>query len=146
MTVPVYKRTESKTEYLNLLYDLNIKIGEIVANGPSKYINSYGDYLIRASCSALQYAQTANRIYMSKNTSIEDYNLRRSYLQRIKGLVDNISTISSIYLDLSLRTKIKKSDIMKRQQRMGEICYDIIEKVNGVMRHDNKIIKQQYNK
>lgn len=142
MSVPVYRRKESRTDYLNLIFDLNIKIGEIVGNAPSKYLHSYGDHLIRAGCEAMKYAQMANRVYMSKNTKPDDYKLRRDCLLRVRGIIDNISTISCIYLELSLKSKIKKVDIYKRQQAMGTMCSTIIQKINGVMSYDNRIMNQ----
>lgn len=146
MSVPVFKRKESKTEYLNSIYDLNVKVGEIVANGPKKYINTYGTYLIHTSAEAMKYAQTANKIFMNKNTSKEDYLLRREMLIRAKGDVENISTIANIYLDVSLKSKLKKSEIYKRQEDIGLRCYRTIEQINGVMRYDSKVMSKQYSK
>lgn len=48
MSVPSWKRSASKSEYIRLLYDLNVRIGQIVANKPKKYRGSYGDMLIKA--------------------------------------------------------------------------------------------------
>ena len=142
MSVPVYKRSESKTEYLNLLYELNVKIGQIVANGSNKYVHSYGDHLIRTGLKALQYAQIANRIFITKNTSDSDYELRRSCLNKAIGLLDNISTTADIYLELSLNnSKISKKDILKRQEAIGKLCYKTIEKIKGVMKYDTSLRK-----
>lgn len=140
MSVPTYKRSESKTEYLNLLYDLNIRIGEIVANGSNKYVHSYGDHLIRTGLEALQCGQIANRIFVSKNMRESDYELRRSSLYKAIGLLDNISTSADIYLDLSLKnSKISKKDILKRQETIGKLCYKTIEKIKGVIKYDSSL-------
>lgn len=36
MSVPTWKRSKSKVEFLNLLMELNINIGKITANKPKK--------------------------------------------------------------------------------------------------------------
>ena len=143
MSVPVYKRSESKTEYLNLLYDINVRIGEIVANGSNKYVHSYGDHLIKTGLEALKYCQIANRIFISKNMNNSDYLLRRSSLYKAIGLLDNISTSADIYLELSLKnSKISKKDILKRQEDIGNLCYKTIEKLKSVIKYDASLLKK----
>ena len=68
MSVPKWRQTVSKTQYLNLLYELNIKMGHIVNNASKKYKTNYGDVLIKDCVNALQYAQLANSIFMTPQT------------------------------------------------------------------------------
>ena len=88
MSVPSWKRSISKTEYIRLLFELNIRIGEIVANSPKKYRANYGDFLVKSALEALKYAQIANSIFVSSSMTEADYNLRRGLLQQARGIVE----------------------------------------------------------
>ena len=59
MSVPTWERNESKTEYLNMLYELNVNLGKIIMNKPKKYRENYGDHIIKTALESLKYAQTA---------------------------------------------------------------------------------------
>ena len=85
MSVPTYRRNESKTEYLNMLYELNVNLGKIIMNKPKKYRENYGDHIIKTALESLKYAQTANSIFTDKNTSQTDIELRRNLLIKAKG-------------------------------------------------------------
>lgn len=54
MSVPTWKRSKSKVEFLNLLMELNINIGKITANKPKKYKANYGDHLIKEGLRGLK--------------------------------------------------------------------------------------------
>lgn len=73
MSVPVWRRELSKADYMYQTYRLAIRIGEIVENGPKKYRGNYGDHLIKTSLSALEQAQVANSIFVSKTLPESDY-------------------------------------------------------------------------
>lgn len=124
MSVPTWLRGQSSAEYLWRLYKLNIRIAEICANKPKKYRQNYGDALIKAGLQAMQSAQMANEIFMSKTTPAELYMLRRKRLVTAKGLLANLATTAYIFLEL-----VKKSD-------QGAQCYDPDERQKSQMRAD----------
>ena len=139
MSVPTWKRSASNTEYIRLLYDLSIMIAEMTANGPKKYRASFGDILIKNCLDALKYAQTANSIFMGKTTPQEDILLRRKLLQMSKGTVENISTVSYIYFEQQRKSGYLEAEkAYRKEERVAEICNEIINKISAVMKSDKK--------
>lgn len=49
MSVNVEDRTESKVEYLEVARQISKRTAQMVANGPKKYMSTYGDHLMRCS-------------------------------------------------------------------------------------------------
>ena len=144
MSVPSWKRSESKSEYIRLLHDLNIRIGQIVMNKPKKYRGSYADMLINTSLEALKYAQTANSIFMTGNTSVEDFSLRRKYLLSARGAVENIATVSQIFVDICRKADRENAEkIYKEQAYIGESCMMIHKKISGVLKNDAALMKSK---
>lgn len=62
MSVPVWKRKLSSAEYVYQIYQLNIRLGEILVNKPQKYKANYTDNIIQTSLSALKHVQIADSI------------------------------------------------------------------------------------
>lgn len=144
MSVPSWKRSVSKTEYIRLLYDLNIRIGEIVVNCPKKYRTSYGDALIKSALQALRYAQTANGIYMGASTTEADYLLRRKLLQQARGLAENISTVGYIFLEqVRKHDQMEAEKIYRREEYLGSACGEIAKKISTVMKSDSAVFKKK---
>lgn len=142
MSVPTWKRSKSKVEFLNLLMELNINIGKITANKPKKYKANYGDHMIKEGLRALEYAQVANSIFMTKKTSAEDYNIRRMLFQKSRGIVQHIATASYIFLELCKNSNDVKADrIYKEEQYIGSVCNDISNAISGVMKSDKSLTK-----
>lgn len=139
MSVPSWQRKLSSTQFLYELYALNKDIGHIVMNSPKKYRPNYGDNLIKRADEAMMYAQRANKIYLTKNSPQVDKDERRLCLLRAKGLVDNISTTASLFLDLCLDCdNVNAQKIYKREADIGERCELIIKLLNGVMKSDKR--------
>lgn len=130
MSVPKWRQTVSKTQYLNLLYELNIKMGHIVNNASKKYKTNYGDVLIKDCVNALQYAQLANSIFMSSQTPQSDYELRRECLLKVRGYAEIIPTISYIYLEL-LKDGGKYKQIVNLEEYISDTCSNIHKMVSG---------------
>lgn len=144
MSVPTWERDLSKIQFLFELYKLNIRVGQIVMGKPKKYRENYGDKLINECLDALKYAQVANSIYMSVNTSESDYETRRKYLQMALGLVDNISTTADIFLSLNWNVDGANHDQIERQQKyFGETTKTIHDLLKGVMASDKRTFKGQ---
>ena len=140
MSVPTWLRTISKTKYLWRLYRLNVRIGEIVANHPTKYRATYGDKLINHALDALALAQTANGIYMHVATPESDYKLRRAHLREAKGHVEALATTAYIFLELTAKADgVKAEKILKQEEEIGLECAEIAKMISGVMDSDRKI-------
>lgn len=144
MSVPSWKRSVSKSEYIRMLYDLNVRIGQIVMNKPKKYRGSYADMLIKSSLEALKYAQVANSIFMAASTPNEDYTLRRKCLLQARGMVENIATTSQIFLELYRNADREESEKIYREEAyIGESCGEIVRKISGVLKSDASIFRKK---
>ena len=140
VSVPSWKRSISKTEYIRLLFDLNIRIGEMVANSPKKYRANYGDFLVKSALEALKYAQIANSIFVSPSMTEADYNLRRGLLQQARGIVENISTVGYIFLEQTRKHDSAESEkIYRREEYLGTTCGELSKKIAAVMKSDRAV-------
>ena len=140
MSVPTWMRSEAKTRFLYRLYKLNVRIGEIVANHPTKYRASYGDTLITNALNALTHAEIGNGIFMHNGTTEGDYQLRRKHLREAKGYTEAVATVAYIYLELTAKTDgVKKEKILKQEEEIGLECAEISKMIKGVLDSDRKI-------
>ena len=146
MSVRVEDRGESKTNYVYQTYQLAIRVGKLVANKPKKYRMNYGDHIIELSLRAWEHTQEANNIYMTKDTSITDYKLRRKYLLMARGEIKHLSSAVSLFLDLTLGETASDSKSMNAEKTMqtkaeiGGKCSEIIKMINGVINHDRLLV------
>ncbi len=123
MSVIIPKRKYSECQYVYDLYQLAIRVGEIVANKPDKYIKVYGNYLIENSLEALKYGQIADRIDLKSNKSIEDSNKKFTCLKEAYWLIDAISTSCQIFLlQVSKSSQVKEEKIIKEMENIGTLC------------------------
>lgn len=144
MSVPTWRRSESKAKFLHRLYRLNIRIGEIVANHPKKYRANYGDALITNALNALTHAEIANGIFMHVRTSESDYQLRRRHLREAKGYTEAVATVAYIYLELTAKTDgVKEEKILKQEEEIGLECAEIVKMIKGVLNSDRAIHAMQ---
>ena len=144
MSVPAWRRSVSNTDYLRLLFELNIRIGEMVANSPKKYRANYGDMLIKNALEALKHAQTANGIYVSPAMTETDYNLRRGLLQKARGTAENISTVGYIFFEQLRKHDHEESQkIYQREEYLGTTCGEISKKIGAVMKSDRDIYRKK---
>ena len=140
MSVPTWMRSESKTRFLYRLYKLNIRIGEIVANHPTKYRANYGDRLITTALDALTHAQIGNSIFMHIATPEIDYQTRRKHLREAKGYTEALATTAYIYLELTAKADgVKKEKIQKQEEEIGLECAEISKMIKGVLDSDRRI-------
>lgn len=145
MSVPTWMRSESKTKFLWRLYRLNIRIGEIVANHPTKYRANYGDSLITTALDALTHAQVGNGVFMHAAISESDYQLRRKHLREAKGYVEAVATTAYIYLELTAKADgVKKEKILKQEEEIGLECAEISRMIKGVLDSDRRIYNTRY--
>lgn len=144
MSVPTWRRSLSKTEYLYQTFQLSIRIGQIVANLPKKYSDSYGNYLIRTSLEALKYGQTANDIPI--NADEDNFKERRALLRKMHGCINNISTVAYLYLETARKqdnlSRDKYEKMYDWENEIGEKCYDINKMIRGVAKYDRESFKK----
>lgn len=127
MSVPVWKRKVSSAQFIYEVYTLNIRLGEILMNKPQKYKPNYADDIIKTALSCLEHLQIADSVYLSKYSSVGDYELRREHLLTARGQLEHIATASYIFLELVKRhdhasegkqKKKKKTDIEKTEEEL----------------------------
>ena len=90
MSVPTWKRSMSKSQFLYELYQLNITVGEIMDNQSKKHKDNYSNHVIKTALYALQMAQTANEIYFNAQTANHARYMDDSYA------IDEIETLELI--------------------------------------------------
>ena len=98
MSVPKWKREESKAEFMYQTYKLCIRLNEIMANKPKKYKSNNIDQILNTAFSALKHLQTANAIFMCEKTPAQDYWLRRENLQVAQGEIHHVAQRSVIII------------------------------------------------
>lgn len=140
MSVVSWERNESKVEYLYQTYQLNLLIARIVASKPKKYKANYGDALIKNGLDALKHLQIANSIYVSTK---EDFILRRNHLLEARGIIDSLSTIAFIFLELT-RSADANQKADKQEEQIGELCRKCVSLVTGVIKSDKQRYKDIY--
>lgn len=142
MSVPSSRRKISNIKFLHELFKFNIRLGQMCENGPKKYRNNYADHIIKTALKALQLAQYANSIYLSKNTTEEEFNERELALKKAASLVDNIATTADIYLEFTRGCGVSNDKVNKRQEEIGTTADEIISLLKGVEKSD----KERYKK
>ena len=142
MSIPYYKRKLSNIKFLYELFRFNIRLGQICENGPKKYRNNYADHIIKTALKALQLAQYANSIYLSKDTTEEEFNERERCFKKAISLVDNIATTADIYLEFTRSNGVSNDKVDKREEEIGTTANEIIALLQGVLKSD----KERYKK
>ena len=153
MSVPTWKRKLSGAEYVYQLYQLNIRLGEILANKPQKYKQNYTDKIIRTALEALEHTQIADSIYLGQYTRERDFLIRREQLLLAKGKVQHLATASFIFLETVRKHDYAAESDQAKAGRMyarlydqeleiGDRCERCHELIAGVIKSDNEL----YNK
>lgn len=152
VSVPVWKRKLSSAEYVYQIYQLNIRLGEILINKPQKYKANYADNIIQTSLSALKHVQIADSIYLSKYAKPEDYFLRRENLLLAKGEIQHIATACYIFLEIVRKHDYASEGVIKMVDRyakiyeqeleIGEKCEKCHNLIVGVLKSDNELFKK----
>lgn len=156
MTVPVPKRKLSGVQYIETARKLNVEIGHIVANGPKKYLNTYGDRIVNLGLAAYEAVIEANSIYPSKGVRAEqDYLQRRALLLKARGKVKALAAVAKIYFDLLVEAKglqkmgeetdekiASRAKQYARMDRLGCLCDEEIRLIQGVLKSDTEKFKK----
>lgn len=119
MSVNVEDRDESKVEYLETARQISKRTAQMVANGPHKYMGTYGDHLMRCSLQMFTHADIANSIYV---TCQADFEQRRKHLLEARGMCFSIESTAKLYTDL-----VTAAGTVARDKAYGRLA-DIREK------------------
>lgn len=139
MSVSTWHRKISKTRFIYKLFQLNVRIGQIVFNHPKKYRPNYGDTLIKTGLDALKHACIANSIFMHPSISEHDFKLRRRHLIEAKGLIDYISTVAYVYLELVKSCDgITAEKIFNQEEEIGLASIELAKMFTGVLKSDKR--------
>ena len=150
MSVQTWKRKLSSAEYVFQLYQLNIRLGEILINKPKKYKTNYADEIVRTALSALEDVQIADSIYFTKNSSEQEYLVRRERLILARGKIQHVATASFIFLEI-----VRKHDyasqindtrnfakIYDQEIEIGDLCEKCHNLISGIMKSDKEIYRK----
>ena len=136
MSVNVEDRAESKVEYLEVARQISKRTAQMVANGPKKYMSTYGDHLMRCSLQMFTHADIANSIYV---TCQSDFEQRRKHLIEARGMCFSIESTAKLYTDLITAAGTAARD--KAYGRLADIarlCHKERGLIKGVMDSDKK--------
>ena len=153
MSVPVQDREQSTAQFVETARMLNVDIAQIVANGPKKYMMTYGDRLINLALDVYSETVQANTIHPSKGVRAEhDYLLRRAHLMEARGKTYAVAALAQIYFEVLKNARglqrnkgeivesdekiARRSKLVSRMERIGAICDKEIRLLNGVLKSD----------
>lgn len=143
MSVPVWKRNLSKAEYIYQTYRMNIRLGEILANKPKKYQKNYSDELIKTALSALKHLQVADSIFLTKQSTKKECEIREENLLLAKAEIAHVATVAYIFLEI-VRTHDAASEgeygkIYDQELEIGDMCEKCYNLIDGVIKSDKYI-------
>lgn len=136
MSVKVEDRSESKVEYLETARQISKRTAQMVANGPKKYLATYGDHLMRCSLQLFTHVDVANSIYVTRES---DYEQRRKHLLEARGMCYSIESTAKLYTDL-----VTAADSAGREKAYGRLadiarlCHKERGLIRGVLDSDRK--------
>lgn len=144
VAVNEWMQKTSATEFIWAVYQINIRLAQIVANKPSKYKASYGDRTIKYGFDALNYCMLANEIYVGKELSQDDFALRRKYFKAAIACLRNLMASSYIFLNLNKDADgVELDKILAEQGELAIITSAAIGFITNVMKYDKtKCIKE----
>lgn len=136
MTVKVEDRQESKVEYLDTARQISKRTAQMVANGPKKYLATYGDHLMRCSLQMFMHADIANSIYVTYEC---DFEQRRKHLIEARGMCFSIESAAKLYTDLiTAAGTVARDKAYGRLADIARLCHKERGLLKGVMDSDKK--------
>ena len=153
MSVPTWKRKLSGAEYVYQLYQLNIRLGEILNNKPQKYKTNYTDEIIQTALSAMKHVQVADSIYIGQYARADDFRIRREHLLLAKGELQHVATACYIFLEIVRRhdhaseSENEKAGrvyakIYDQELEIGDLCERCHKLIAGVIKSDSEIFNK----
>lgn len=145
MSVTKPYRTESSIQFIEEVYQLNVKLGTAYVRMPTKYRQPYGEKMAECALEALEHLQIGNGIYLSKDTSEELFNARQCHFNEAKGIIYHVCTLYQIYLRIRRTVESpKKQDADKwinQGKTIADACNRCIDLIGGVIISDKKRYK-----
>lgn len=136
MSVKVEDRSESKVEYLETARQISKRTAQMVANGPHKYLATYGDHLMRCSLQLFTHVDVANSIYVTRES---DYEQRRKHLLEARGMCYSIESTAKLYTDLVTATdSAGREKAYGRLADIARLCHKERGLIRGVLDSDRK--------
>ena len=136
MTVWVEDRSESKVEYLETARQLSKRTAQMVANGPRKYLTTYGDHLMRLSLQLYTHVDVANSIYV---TSEADPQQRRKHLLEARGMAYSVESTAKLYTDLVAEAgTVPREKAYGRLADIARLCHKERGLIKGILESDRK--------
>ena len=136
VSVNVEDRDESKVEYLEVARQISKRTAQMVANGPHKYLTTYGDHLMRCSLNMFTHADVANSIYV---TCQVDFEARRKHLLEARGMCFSIESTAKLYADLiTAAGTVGKEKAYGRLADIARLCHKERGLIKGVLDSDKK--------
>lgn len=141
MSVPTWKRSVSKIQFIYTCFELNKEIGRITTKVPKKYRTNYCDELIKECMEALKHLQIGNSIVVAdRHYMLMD---RAKHFSTAIGILENILSISYIFFEMMRNNgEIKNEWVDKSEELIGNYCDSIIRMTKKVIEKD----KQRYEK
>lgn len=136
MSVKVEDRSESKVEYLETARQISKRTAQMVANGPKKYLATYGDHLMRCSLQLFTHVDVANSIYVTRES---DYEQRRKHLLEARGMCYSIESTAKLYTDLvTAADSVGREKAYGRLADIARLCHKERGLIRGVLDSDRK--------
>ena len=153
MSVPKSEREESEPQFVETARLLNVEIAQTVANGPKKYMVTYGDRLVNLALDVYSEVIQANSIHPSKGVRAEqDYLQRRHHLMEARGKVEAVAALAQIYFEVLKAARglqrnkgqimesgekiARRKKLNSQMKRIGLACEEELRLINGVLKSD----------
>lgn len=137
MSVPSYKRSVAKAVFVHKIFQLNVRIGEIVNNSPKKYKQSYGDMLIQTALKAFGEALSANEIFTHSKVPIEERTKRIEHLSNARSLCNKVAAIFLIYAELMRKSdSLSNEKAYRWEEDIGTRCVEINTILSGMIKKE----------
>ncbi|MBQ9000274.1 MAG: hypothetical protein IJ087_00275 [Eggerthellaceae bacterium] len=155
MSVPTHEREQSLAQFVETARVLNVEIAQTVANGPKKYMLTYGDRLVNLALDVYSETIQANSIHPSKGVRAEaDYLQRRAHLIEARAKTHAVAALAQVYFEVLKAARglqrnkgeimesdekiARRSKLNSRMERIGAICDKEIRLISGVLKSDTE--------
>lgn len=143
MSVPTWKRSKSKTQFIYDCFMLNKEIGRITTKVPKKYRTNYCDELIKESFEALKNLQIGNDIIVGANQYM--LGKRIYHFSEAIGILDNVLSLTYIFFEMMKENNELRNDWIDRSEELiGNYCDSIIKMTKKVIESDKRTFLSRY--
>lgn len=148
VAVNEWMQKTSKTEYVWAIYQINIRLAQMITSTPNKYTNSYGDEIKKNAIKALSNAQLAQEIYIRDGQkNMEKFNARQGYLRASIGYLKATMTSSYIFFELVKNTnQMSISEALEKEGELALVTDRAIDFINKIIRSDKDYYKSLENR